>query len=667
MVGPVENPFLMQKASHYSSEEILGHWVDIAGAHGGLVSVLQPTTLTPMLLLGGKGSGKTHLMRYCSAPVQAARHGGDLLKAIRAERYVGVYVPAEALNTHKFAGKGLDEEAWAAVFGMYFESWLTTSMLVMAREAVGPGFHEPQGDNFSRSLCLLFDVDLELRSLADVLDYLEKLRRRVDFVVNNSAITRDISELLIPFSTGSLVFGMPDLIAEAFPKLNNPTFVYLIDELENFTADQQKLLNTLIRYRKGRSTIKIGARLYGVKTFATLGSGEPIKSGAEFERVELDAFLRQHADEYRAFAVNLVLQRLKQAHLGVGIDNQEKLAISFAELDTADQYRSMTLKLMSSDDKAGRLRPHLRGLARKLTDAQVTEAIASEVVERLRMVDHPLLEKMNAFLFARRWNGAEGTAVATAADVADQAARFQATGRSSSPDYAQALHHFSSDLLAQMYRSATEPLPYAGLDTLIELSQGIPRNLLGILAHIFRRSTFAGERPFADGQISVASQTYGVIEGAKSFWHDAQPDADAIEVRNALEGLALLMRSIRFSDAPSECDLCTFSVVLDRLSERSLAMLRTAENWSNLVKIEGGSKNKNHRSIDAKYQFAPMLAPLWELSHHRRGTIELQADLANAIFDPAERAALPGLVKARIAGMNAPKLWRRSISQTTLL
>jgi hypothetical protein len=139
------------------------------------------------------------------------------------------------------------------------------------------------------------------------------LRKATDHTVNMSAITRDISSLIIPFSTGRLLFGIPDLIAEYFPDLGNPVFVYLIDELENFTTDQQVLLNTLIRYRKGRATIKVGARLCGVRTYATLGSGEPIRRGSEFIQVELDRFLRDHADEYREFATHLTLSRLSAA------------------------------------------------------------------------------------------------------------------------------------------------------------------------------------------------------------------------------------------------------------------------------------------------------------------------------------------------------------------
>jgi hypothetical protein len=285
----------------------------------------------------------------------------------------------------------------------------------------------------------------------------------------------------------------------------------------------------------------------------------------------------------------------------------------------------------------------------------------------LRLPEQPLLEKNNTFIFMRRWSGGEDSAVSTATAVAQQASDFRAKGRAAAKDYTQVLDHFSSDLLAQMYRGARQPIPYAGFDTLVELSQGIPRNLLILLAHVYRRALFAGEQPFAGGKISITSQTNGVIEGAKSFWDDVQPDADASDVRDSMEGLALLFRSIRFSDAPSECDLCTFSVTLDTLTDRSRYILSTAEKWSHLIRIPEGAKNRNYRSIDAKFQFAPMLAPRWEISQHRRGAIELKADLANAIFDPSGRDRLVQLVQSRIARMNAPHMWHHSNGQTTLL
>jgi hypothetical protein len=189
---------------------------------------------------------------------------------------------------------------------------------------------------------------------------------------------------------------------------------------------------------------------------------------------------------------------------------------------------------------------------------------------------------------------------------------------------------------------------------MIELSQGITRNLLVNLKHIFRRSRFAGEEPFINGVISIKSQSDGVRDGASWFWEDAQPPSSGLQVRDAVESIAVLFRTIRLSHSPSECDLCAFSVPWESLSENSRRTLMVAENWSYLIKTPEGRRNKNNKQIDPLYQLGPMLAPRWEVSEHRRGTIELQQDLADAILDPAHRAELRHLLRKRLAHIVTP-------------
>lgn len=226
--------------------------------------------------------------------------------------------------------------------------------------------------------------------------------------------------------------------------------------------------------------------------------------------------------------------------------------------------------------------------------------------------------------------------------------------RDAGTDLASTISYFSSDILAQLFHDYGRRLPYAGFKTMVELSQGITRNLLVNLKHIFRRSRFAGEDPFMSGVISIKSQSDGVRDGASWFWEDAQPPSGGLQVRDAVESVAVLFRTVRLSHSPSECALCAFSVPWDLLSENSRRTLIVAENWSYLVKLQEGRRNKNSKRIDPLYQLGPMLAPRWEVSEHRRGTIELQRDLADAILDPAHRAELPNLMKKRLARLVKP-------------
>ena len=75
----------------FTDVQIDSYWVDFA-AEGGFQEAIQPRLDMPMLILGGKGSGKTHIMRYLSFPLQRIRHSADVVSGIAAEGYLGVYM-----------------------------------------------------------------------------------------------------------------------------------------------------------------------------------------------------------------------------------------------------------------------------------------------------------------------------------------------------------------------------------------------------------------------------------------------------------------------------------------------------------------------------------------------------------------------------------------------
>lgn len=650
-----ENPFDLVKASDFSAAEIVEYWVDISNTDGGLVQLLQPKLRTPTLILGGKGSGKTHLMRYCSAPVRAALCGGDLGAAVANDGYLGIYVPAEGLNSHKFAGKGQSSDLWLAIFNMYFELWLATTLLASITKCVcSPSIGEFDEKAFVKNVRELFDieVDSEFDTIDGLIAFLTRLRKKIDYAANNVAVTGHMDPIEIPFSPGRLVFGLPSTLAKVSAGFSQTIFTYLIDEAENFTFEQQRFLNTLIRYRTGNTTFRVGARLYGIRTYQTLGSGEPIKRGSEFLQLELDAFLRDHEQDYKTFASKLVVRRLQQSGSAVAT-GQSNLNEFFEELDKDNHYQKPLLKLLESRDKAGKERPYFRKLRKQLSDRfdRPTEW-QNRVIEQLTVRDYPLLEKLNIFLLYRDWSDSASKLMMTAQSIKELADSYLVGGDRKSPKYGDVLAHFDSDLLAQLYRDCGHNVPYCGLDTLIHLSQGIPRNLIGILKQIYRRSLFSGEQPFVGGHvISVESQSLGVLDSAAWFWEDAQPETLGIEARESVEALAVLFRTIRYSDKPSECDLCTFAVDEEKLTRNAKEVLQASENWSYLIKVPLGHKGKTHRDLGGKYQLGPMLAPRWGVSVHRRGTLQLQADLASAILDHEKKDDLRAFFLKRVSGM----------------
>ena len=654
------NPFDMVKASDFTDAQIQAHWVDLSPDHA-LEHLLKPDLVMPMILLGGKGSGETHLLRYFSAPVQAARRGGDLLEAMREDHYVGIYIRAEGLNTTKFAKKGQDDEAWLAIFGMYFEIWLATSLLENIAAAVARVATGRQDADFAAAAAKLFndDVACQFSSFDGFSKYLQDVRRSVDLIVDNAALSRSVTGINLNFSPGKLIYGLPELIQTIYPELSSVLLVYLIDEVENLTADQQRFLNTLVRYRKGHASIKIGTRLYGIKTLETLNSGEPIRRDSEYEQVELDDFLRGNSKMYEDFCRRLIVHRLEYHHMRGRNLSSDMIADSFAEVENANFSARTALALVKSWDDKERERPYFAKARTLMREGGYKAAFIDELLSELHVPSSPLLEKLALFKLYRDWEPDPAALLDSARAFGAQARALSDGDEAGADDLRSILSYFRTDLMAQLYRDCRKSSPYAGLPTLIGISQGIPRNLLSALKHIYRRSLFAGERPFEEGRISVESQSLGVRDSAAWFWEDAQPDEHSHKVREAVDVLATLFRTLRFSERPPECACATFSVRVDALSEESQRILTIAEKWSYLIRIKSGASDKNDRSLRTKFQLGPMLAPRWGLSLSRRGTEGLTEAFGNAVFDAGRRDGLRGLFEKRVAGLLGKRFVKR--------
>jgi hypothetical protein len=226
--------------------------------------------------------------------------------------------------------------------------------------------------------------------------------------------------------------------------------------------------------------------------------------------------------------------------------------------------------------------------------------------------------------------------------------------------YEEGMSHFKADLLAQLYRETDQRLRYVGLSTFIEISSGLPRNLLILLKHVYAWATFNGEKPFRGSPISMRSQQAGVLEASEWFYRDAKMiGVDGQLVMDSIERLGTLFRSVRFSKKPAECSCSTFSADVSKASEATRRVLDITEKWSLIINV-GRQRDRNTKRIDAKYQLNPMLAPRWELSIYRRGALALTATELNAVFDPDHVGEFDQLAKRRIGRMTPPSFGREA-------
>ncbi|PII37952.1 hypothetical protein T190_28390 [Sinorhizobium meliloti CCBAU 01290] len=242
-----------------------------------------------------------------------------------------------------------------------------------------------------------------------------------------------------------------------------------------------------------------------------------------------------------------------------------------------------------------------------------------DVLHAFSKPDSPVLEKLNIMLFMQDW--AKGRDLSASFVRISSEMNSFLKGDSDGDRYKQALGHYAGDLSAQLLREARKPQYYGGIDNFVRMSAGIPRALLTILRSVFEWASFADERPFEGGLISLRSQQKGVLDASDWYFSNMRKAGpDGIVIQAAVERLANIFRINRFSDKPVEISLCSFSVSEREVSDEARRVLGLAEARAFLHRIPGGQKERNSEDVTAKFQLSPMLAPRWDLPLSRRGS-----------------------------------------------
>jgi hypothetical protein len=621
----MSNPFNITKAVDYTDEELNNYWVDFPG--GGFNSVIKPTSTLPMIILGSKGSGKTHIMKYFSFTMQSIRHSENILQGIITDGYLGTFLRCSGLNAFRFNDKGETDKYWSNMFSYYLELWLGQLLLNNINKLLSKTDLVHYEASIVNEILTLFDKEPtnKTTTIKSLIIELNNLQKKIDYSINNWSFTKEkISEKIeILLSPGKLIFGIPKILTSKISNLSDLKFIFLMDEYENFTAHQQEYFNTLIRERKNPTCFKIGSRKYGIKTKSTLNVGEDIKLGSEYEEIDIDDEFRKNPKEYKEF-----IKQICQKRLSNSTNNIVDIQNYFDNQDLDELYEAIKNKGKKHFDK----------LIAKLKVFKVSPKHIKSILSNLDFNDDILLERVNILLFYRLWK--KGINLMDSSKFIKDSCIIYHNDNSIENDHSRILDKYKYDLIDALLRENKFRInTYIGFNNLVKISNGIPRHFLITIRHIYRWNEFKGKQTFdsKENRIDSETQLNALNDTANWFFEDASISGEEdYKIKDCIERLCDYLRELRFSDTPPECSISSFSInskVIPKKIERILTFL---EQYSYILKIDTGRRNKNYNSRSLTYQVNGLLAFQWELSLARRGVINLDLKDAKTIFFPED-------------------------------
>jgi len=634
------NPFSHIRASDYTDEEINALWVGFGSS--AIDAVIEPNSRISKYILGGKGSGKTHVLRYHSYQVARKRvHDETGLSTLTKQKFLAVFLRAAAFDASRFENVSSNKNTWQQIFGIYFELMLIEEVVDALCEVQSSSAQDQFDDKaFLTEMASITSNKslLTCASLGDFLQWIKDQRGNIDDAINHWAFTNQL-DISIPFNLGSAALKINQAIAKWHPLLASLRLIYLIDEIENFSTLQQEVVNTFIRYGEGQATFRVTGRLYAVKTYATINSGEENREDSEYKITVLDDILRKHRG-YPQFAKKFISNHLVSG----SFSDQEKPSHpnffdpkkSFEEVKTENFYDAAIQNF--NLDAA---RPHfIKNFTSAISSSKrllSTDTTPDQIAHTLTNGFPLLLQKLNILQFCKKFSvriSAKDLAEKIVKDCAD----FTLNKPTKEKYYSVAYGHYAGDLFAQLFaeaRSSTK-LPYAGFDTFVRMSAGNPRNLLIILGRAYDIASFRAIDFIYDESLSIGLQTEAVLASARvAYDKDAGYGPMAEKAKAATNRFASVLRAARYALRIPEVSPLAVSFLDDDLSDESREVLQYAIHYSFIFENRNGRRDRNTRRLNRKMQLNPMMAPVWGLSLGRRGDLKLTRQLLNYIFDPA--------------------------------
>jgi hypothetical protein len=547
----------------------------------------QLSSTTPCVLIGGRGTGKTTVLKGLSYQGQFALHNRKL-ESMRSWPFIGLYHRVNTNRVSAFRGPELTEDEWTKCFSHYmnltfcgqvleFTKWLITN----TNQQVG--LDPSVLKEVCASLCLPF---------ADTVDQLREEVRvaqaAFEAAVNNIGETppRNLSVAAAPVDT--LVLALTQT-----PAFQGRSVCFLLDEFENFDDYQQRVVNTFIKHSSTSCTFKIGVRELGWRDRRTVNAHEILRHPADYARISIDAYM--DAGGFEDFARQVCQGRLAAA----GADGDAfQVPTMLPAIGLDDE-----VQLLGARDQINKCRQDI------LAEANPDESIFASKLSPSKL------------FFLQYWAETNGRTLRQEFERA-----FRDTSRWEQ-DYTN--HAFASVFCIRRGKTGIRK-HYAGWEVFTKLANGNIRFLLELVHTSLAMHAELGKT--LNLPVSWDTQTRAAQDVARKNLGELEGlSVEGARLTKLILSLGRVFQVLAEQPAGHAPEVNQFQIAWGDITASEEAsrlehFLRVCVMHLALVRVRGTKPTEDSDTKEYDYMLHPIFAPMFVYSHRRKRKMTLSAD-----------------------------------------
>ncbi len=540
----------------------------------------------PCVLIGGRGTGKTTVLRGLS---YEGRHALSDSSSPSDWPYYGLYYKVNTNRVTAFDGPEISQDRWIQLFAHYVNLLLCekiSNFMIWYEECAGSS-RALSPEQF-RIACESLHIE-HVDSFEALSSHIKVSLVQFESLINNIGDSEDIRLT----TQGVPIDVLCDMVA-GLPEFENKQFYFLIDEYESLSPLQQRVFNTLIKHCGERYSFKIGVRELGWRVHETLNPTEILESPADYARIDIGK--RLEGERFSEFALEVCNNRLSQ------------LAMSFPAPDSITSL----FPGISDDDEA--------------THWDV-ESLVSETKSQLLESfprDAPLIESMEPLrlYFLTFWaRGEKRTLDDVFEDFRENPGRWRTR-------YGNYKHSLLYTLRAGRQGVRMRKL-YAGWKTYEQLAGGNIRYLLALVYRALVKHLQEVEEPGLVSDLSVETQTRAAKSVARERLEELEGlSADGTNLAQLVMGLGKIFGTMAVQAEGHTPEVTQFRLASNTPNKdetRANELLRDGVMLLALRRFPGTKPTGRDDIRRYDYMLYPLFSALFDFSFRKKRRTELSS------------------------------------------